>query len=93
MSVPGEPPNQNLLSTTSNEDANVKNDNNNNSNNNNNNNKDKYYDDDEEDEDSDECDDFDENIAHEKVTQQWINLLSVDRNPIKRITSYFPHIC
>nr|CAH8875570.1 unnamed protein product [Trichobilharzia regenti] len=93
LSVPGEPPNQNLLSTTSNEDANVKNDNNNNSNNNNNNNKDKYYDDDEEDEDSDECDDFDENIAHEKVTQQWINLLSVDRNPIKRITSYFPHIC
>ncbi|CAH8668068.1 unnamed protein product [Heterobilharzia americana] len=41
----------------------------------------------------DDNEDFDQIAAEETLAQEWIDLLTVDRNPIKRITSYFPRVC
>ncbi|VDP22236.1 unnamed protein product [Schistosoma margrebowiei] len=46
-----------------------------------------------EDESDKQSENFDQSVVTERTTQHWIDMLSVDRNPIKRITSYFPHIC
>ncbi|KAH8867990.1 Cyclic nucleotide-gated cation channel beta-3 [Schistosoma japonicum] len=39
-----------------------------------------------------ESENLDQSFINERTTQQWIDMLSVGRNPIKRITSYFPHM-
>ncbi|CAH8663559.1 unnamed protein product [Schistosoma guineensis] len=46
-----------------------------------------------EDDSDKQSENFDQSVVTERTTQHWIDMLSVDRNPIKRITSYFPHIC